>query len=317
MWDRLISVVEEQAQALVRTGFSTSTREAGDISAGIFDAAGRMLAQAVTGTPGHINSMGRAVTHFIAKFPTQTMQIGDVFITNDPWKGTGHLHDFTVVTPVFRDSCLVALFACTCHVVDIGGRGMGPDGRQVYEEGLYVPLMRFARQGEVNESLIELVQANVREPVQVVGDIYSLAACNDVGGRRLLQMMDEFRIEDLSALAEHILTRSYEAMIEAIRQVPNGIYKNSMRIDGYEKAIDLVAEMTVEDEHIHVDFAGTSYASSYGINVPFCYTEAYTAFGIKCIVAPKVPNNAASLATMTMSAPENCILNALHPLPVW
>ncbi|MEA2857036.1 MAG: N-methylhydantoinase, partial [Methylobacteriaceae bacterium] len=136
MWDRLISVVEEQAQALVRTGFSTSTREAGDISAGVFDTTGRMIAQAVTGTPGHINSMARAVTHFITKFPTQTMRIGDVFITNDPWKGTGHLHDFTVVTPVFRDGRLIALFACTCHVVDVGGRGMGPDGRQVYEEGL-------------------------------------------------------------------------------------------------------------------------------------------------------------------------------------
>src|SRR4051794_33617263 len=316
MWDRLISVVEEQAQALVRTGFSTSTREAGDISAGIFGTTGRMLAQAVTGTPGHINSMARAVVHFIARFPTQIMEAGDVFITNDPWKGTGHLHDFTVVTPVFRETRLVGLFACTCHVVDIGGRGMGPDGRQVYEEGLYVPLMRFAAQGVVSEALIEIVQANVREPVQVVGDLYSLVACNDVGSRRLLQMMDEFDIEDLSSLADHILTRSHEAMIEAIRQVPNGVYKNVMRIDGYEKPIDLVAEMTIGDEHIHVDFAGTSYASSYGINVPFCYTEAYSAFGIKCIVAPQVPNNAASLATMTMSAPENCILNALHPLPV-
>jgi N-methylhydantoinase B len=316
MWDRLISVVEEQAQALVRTGFSTSTREAGDISAGIFDTTGGMLAQAVTGTPGHINSMARAVAHFIAKFPTQTMRAGDVFITNDPWKGTGHLHDFTVVTPVFRESRLVALFACTCHVVDIGGRGMGPDGRQVYEEGLYVPLMRFAAQGVVSEALIEIVQANVREPVQVIGDLYSLVACNDVGSRRLLRMMNEFEIEDLSSLADHILTRSHEAMTGAIRQVPNGVYRNSMRIDGYEKPIDLVAEMTIDDEQIHVDFAGTSYASSYGINVPFCYTEAYTAFGIKCIVAPKVPNNAASLATMTMSAPQNCILNALHPLPV-
>jgi N-methylhydantoinase B len=316
MWDRLISVVEEQARALVRTGFSTSTREAGDISAGVFDTTGRMIAQAVTGTPGHINSMARAVTHFITKFPTQTMCIGDVFITNDPWKGTGHLHDFTVVTPVFRDGRLVALFACTCHVVDVGGRGMGPDGRQVYEEGLYVPLMRFADAGEVNETLIEMVGANVREPVQVVGDIYSLVACNDVGSRRLLQMMDEFEIEDLLALADHVLTRSHEAMTEAIRNLPNGIYNNSMRIDGYDKPIDLVAKLTVGDEHIHVDFSGTSSASSYGINVPFCYTEAYTAFGIKCIVAPKVPNNAASLATMTMSAPENCILNALHPLPV-
>src|SRR4051794_3214609 len=135
MWDRLISVVEEQAQTLIRIGFSTSTREAGDVSAGVFDTAGQMLAQAITGTPGHVNSMARAVVHFLDKFPAATMRPGDVFITNDPWKGTGHLHDFTVVTPVFRGATMVALFASTCHVIDIGGRGMGPDARQVYEEG--------------------------------------------------------------------------------------------------------------------------------------------------------------------------------------
>jgi N-methylhydantoinase B len=316
MWDRLIAVVEEQAQTLVRTGFSTSTREAGDVSAGVFDVAGRMLAQAVTGTPGHVNSMARAVYHFIDKFPTQTMKPGDVFITNDPWKGTGHLHDFTVVTPVFRRDRLVAMFACTSHVVDIGGRGMGPDARQVYEEGIYIPLMRFATAAGVDETLVEIVRVNVREPVQVIGDLYSLAACNEVGSRRLLQMMDEFEIESLDRLGDHILERSHAAMLEAVRKLPAGVYRNSMRVDGYDKPIDLVAAMTISEKGIHVDFTGTSAPSAFGINVPVCYTEAYSAFGIKCIVAPKVPNNEGSLSVITISAPENCILNAKHPLPV-
>jgi N-methylhydantoinase B len=316
MWDRLIAVVEEQAQTLIRTGFSTSTREAGDLSAGVFDTGGRMLAQAVTGTPGHVNSMARAVYHFIDKFPTQTMRAGDVFITNDPWKGTGHLHDFTVVTPVFRQTRLVALFAATCHVVDIGGRGIGPDARQVYEEGIYIPLMRFATAAGVDETLVDIIRSNVREPVQVIGDLYSLAACNEVGSRQLGRMMDEFAIENLDHLGDHIIATSRAAMQDAVRKLPAGTYHNRMRIDGYDKPIDLVAAMTIADGGIHVDFTGTSLPSGFGINVPVCYTEAYSAFGIKCIVAPKVPNNEGSLSVITVSAPDNCILNAKHPLPV-
>ncbi|MBT7634884.1 MAG: hydantoinase B/oxoprolinase family protein, partial [Rhodospirillaceae bacterium] len=156
MWERLLAVVEEQAQALVRTAFSTSSREAGDISAGVFDLKGQMLAQAVTGTPGHINSMARAVVHFLDVFPADGMRDGDVYITNDPWKGTGHLHDFTVVTPTFHKGKMVALFACTSHVVDIGGVGMSPDGRQIYHEGLFVPIMPLATAGEMNQWLLNL-----------------------------------------------------------------------------------------------------------------------------------------------------------------
>jgi N-methylhydantoinase B len=316
MWDRLISVVEEQAQTLIRIGFSTSTREAGDVSAGVFNIAGQMLAQAITGTPGHVNSMARAVVHFLERFPASSMRPGDVFITNDPWKGTGHLHDFTVVTPVFRQQRLVALFASTCHVIDIGGRGMGPDARQVYEEGLYVPIMRFASATGLNETLLDIVKANVREPVQVVGDIFSLAGCNDVGGRRLIRMMDEFNIDTLDLLGAHILERSRAATLEAIRKLPKGTFRNTMRVDGYDKPLDLVATMTIGDDGIDVDFADTSAPSSFGINVPFCYTEAYASFGVKCIVAPKVPNNEGSLALLRMHAPDNCILNAKHPSPV-
>ena len=316
MWDRLIAVVEEQALALMRTGFSTSTREAGDLSAGVFDLSGAMLAQAVTGTPGHINSMARAVYHFLDRFPAHTMKEGDIFLTNDPWKGTGHLHDFTFVTPTFRRGKMVALFASTCHVVDIGGRGMTADARNNYEEGLYIPLMHFARAGKVDQTLVDIVGGNVREPIQVVGDLYSLATCNEIGCRRLIEMMDEFAIDDLDRLGAHILAKSRHASLEAIAKIKPGEYKFSMTVDGYDKPIDLVATMKIGPTGIDVDFAGTSGVSGYGINVPVCYTEAYSSFGVKCIVAPKVPNNEGSLSVIRVTAPENTILNALKPAPV-
>lgn len=183
MWNRLISVVEEQAQALVRTAFSTSVREAGDLSAGVYDAEGRMLAQAVTGTPGHVNAMADAVGHFIRRIGRQNMHDGDVYITNDPWEGTGHLHDLTVVTPSFHDGALIGFFACTAHVTDVGGRGFGADANSVFEEGLQIPVMKFASKGEVDQTLLQIIRSNVREPVQLIGDIYALATCNEVGHR--------------------------------------------------------------------------------------------------------------------------------------
>jgi len=316
MWNRLLSVVEEQAQTLIRTAFSTSVREAGDLSAGVFDLKGRMLAQAVTGTPGHVNAMAASVGFFLDKYPAAAMEEGDVYITNDPWLGTGHMHDFTVVTPTFRKGRPVGLFASTSHVVDVGGRGFGADARQVYEEGLAIPIMPLAKRGQMNESLLEILRLNVREPVQVEGDLYSLAACNETGGERLLDMMAEFKLETLDELAETVIENSRQAMMEEIRALPFGTYENAMRIDGFEKDIDLVAKMTIGEDGIDIDFAGTSPVSSYGINVPLTYTQAYASFGVRCVVGSRVPNNAGSLAPVRVTAPEGSILNAPRPCAV-
>ena len=316
MWSRLIAVVEEQAQTLVRTAFSTTVREAGDLSAGVFDRDGDMLAQAVTGTPGHVNSMAMAVKHFLDAFPLSTMRPGDHYITNDPWLTCGHLHDLTVVSPTFLRGEAVGLFASTVHVVDIGGLGMGPDGRQVYEEGLSIPLMPLAREGRMNDDLLRIVRANVREPLQVEGDVYALAACNDEGSRRLVEMMEEFGIANLDRLGDHIIQSSRQATIEAIGKLKQGSYRNSLTMDGYDRPLTLAAELTIGNSGIHVDFAGTSPASAFGINVVLNYTTAYTAFGVKCLVAPEVPNNAGSLAPITVSAPEGCLLNAKRPRAV-
>lgn len=316
MWNRLIAVVEEQATTLIRTAFSTSVREAGDLSAGLFDRQGRMMAQAVTGTPGHVNAMAESVTHFVRDIGPQNIFEGDVFITNDPWLGTGHLHDITVVSPTFREGQHIGFFACTAHVVDIGGRGFGPDGNEVFEEGLLIPIMKFAERGEVARDLIRLVRANVREPDQVVGDMYSLAACNAAGDRRLQVMMDEFGIADLEGLSDFIIETSRKATHEAIAKVPDGSFHYSMQVDGYDDPVDMVVRLDVAGDQIRADFDGTSGMSRFGVNVPEVYTRAYACYGLKCAIAPEVPNNTGSLEPFDITAPEGCILAAKRPAPV-
>jgi N-methylhydantoinase B len=317
MWDRLISVVEEQAQTLVRTAFGTPTREAGDLSAGVYDTKGRMLAQAVTGTPGHVNSMAMSVGHVIAKVPLKDMAEGDVYILNDPWQGTGHLNDIVIVTPTYRHGQPVGFFADTLHVVDIGGRGIVGAAQQVYEEGIYIPITKIVDKGKVNQWLVDLIAANVREPIQVIGDIYSLISSNEIGGRRLLDMMDEFELEHIDDLAKHILDHSRAASLAAISKLKPGTYKNEMTVDGINgKPMTLKAALTVGPDGIDVEYYDAPPTVALGLNVPMCYTDAYTAFGIKCVVAPRVPNNYASLATIRTTAPEGSILNTKHPAAV-
>jgi N-methylhydantoinase B len=315
-WNRLIAVVEEQAQTMIRTAFSTTVREAGDLSAGIFDLEGRMMAQAVTGTPGHVNSMAESVGHFLAKFPAHAMQPGDHYITNDPWLGTGHLHDLTVVTPAFRNGKIVGLFANTAHIIDIGGLGMGPEGRSVFEEGLYIPIVKCFDRGTPNETFFDFLRAGSRTPVELEGDVYSLCACNDAGAKRLVEMMDEYRMESLDALAAFIFESSLRATEDAIAALPRGTFRAEIRSDGYEAPVTLRAAMTTHADRIVVDYAGTSGLSTRGINVPPAYCRAYSCFGIKCVVAPEIPNNWASLKPFEMAIPEGCILNAPRPYPV-
>lgn len=316
LWSRLISIVEEQARTLMRVAFSPTVREAGDLSAGLFDARGRMIAQAVTGTPGHVNAMAVAARHFLEVYPADTMHEGDHFITNDPWMVSGHLHDVTIFSPVFRNSKPVAFFACTCHQVDIGGLGMGPDGRSIFEEGLYIPILPIARRGKINDELLLLIRSNVRTPDEVEGDILAYVTANEVSGRRFNAMLDEFQLADVQALADTIIEVSRQGMQKAIAALPNGSYRNEMRIDGYDKPVDLVATLTIRDEAILIDFAGTSPASNRGINLVLNYTRAYASYGVRAVIAPDIPNNAGSLAPIDVIAPIGSILNVERPAPV-
>jgi N-methylhydantoinase B len=316
IWNRFLSVANEQQDALIRTAFSTIVRESQDLACGLFDTKGRMIAQSLSGTPGHINAMATSMKHFLAAFPAAKMAPGDVLITNDPWQTAGQINDITIATPVFKGGRLVALFANTCHSADIGGRILSAEAREVYEEGLRIPIMKLFDRGEPNQILMQLVRANVRQPDEVIGDFYAQTASNDAGGRALLEMMREFSLDSIDAVAEEIIQRSESAVRGEIRKLPDGEWSNETWSDGFEAPIVIRCAVKVSGDEIFIDFAGSSPQSSRGINVVLNYTHAYASFAIKAAICPDVPHNEGSFRPVHVSAPPGSILNALEPAPV-
>jgi N-methylhydantoinase B len=316
MWNRLVAVVEEQAQSLLRSAFGTITREAGDLSAGVYNVEGHMIAQAMTGTPGHVNTMATAVRHFFDHYPPQSMKPGDVYITNDPWLGTGHLFDYVVLTPVFLKKKLIAFFASTCHVIDVGGVGMTANANSSFEEGTLVPHLPIRRQGRLNEDLISVILANSRYPIEVRGDLLSLISGNDTGAKRLVEMMAEFRLTSLEPLAKHILTTSERAARQALRELPNGSWTYEMPLDGYESPLLIKCKLTIHDGKVTLDYSGSSPASLYGINSPRTYSLAYSVFALKAVIAPHVPNNIGSLSVYDMITEPGSCVDPIRPSPV-
>lgn len=316
MWNRLLALVEEQGQTLIRAAFSPIVRECGDISAGIFDAEGRMLAQAVTGTPGHINTMAEAVQHLRNRFAPEDLRPGDIVMTNDPWLASGHLNDFLLMMPVFQKGKIVGFTSCTSHLVDLGGQGMGPEGSDVFDEGLLVPPCKLVEEGKVNTLLMDIIRANSREPVANEGDIYALIACCEAGAKRVSELMESHALDSLSMLGDYIVETSYQGTLEAIAELPPGVYRNTLTVDGYDRPLTLCATLSVSNTGLHLDFDGTSGLSPKGINVPLNYATAYAVFAMRCIVGPDIPNNAGSLAPFTVTGPSDCILNARRPAPV-
>jgi len=316
IWNRFLSVANEQQDALIRTAFSTIVRESQDLACGMFDTKGRMIAQSLSGTPGHINAMATSMKHFLAAFPPDKLAPGDVLITNDPWQTAGQINDITITTPIFRNSKMVALFANTCHSADIGGRILSAEAREVFEEGLRIPIMKLFDGGEPNKILMQIVRTNVRQPDEVIGDFYAQTACNDAGGRALLEMMDEFGLDSIDAISEEIIRRSEAAVRAEIRKLPDGEWHNETWSDGFEEPIVIRCAVKVAGDEIFIDFTGSSPQSTRGINVVLNYTHAYASFAIKAAICPDVPHNEGSFRPVHVSAPPGSILNALDPAPV-
>ena len=316
IWNRFLSVANEQQDTLIRTAFSTIVRESQDLACGMFDTKGRMIAQSLSGTPGHINAMATSMKHFLAAFPPDQLAPGDVLITNDPWQTAGQINDITITTPIFRNGKMGALFANTCHSADIGGRILSAEAREVFEEGLRIPIMKLFDGGEPNKTLMQIVRINVRQPDEVIGDFYAQTACNDAGGRALLEMMDEFGLDSIDAIADEIVHRSEAAVRAEIRKLPDGEWSNETWSDGFEAPIVVRCTVKVAGDEIFIDFTGSSPQSTRGINVVFNYTHAYASFAIKAATCPDVPHNEGSFRPVHVSAPAGSILNALDPAPV-
>ena len=316
LWNRLLSVCNEQQVTLMRTAFSTIVRESQDLACGAFDTRGFMIAQSLTGTPGHINAMATGVKHFLNAYPESALKPGDVLITNDPWQTAGQINDLTVLTPAFRAEHVVGYFASTCHAPDFGGRILSAEAHEVYEEGLRIPITKLFDCGEPNDELLKIIRANVRTPEETVGDLYAQVSSNAVGVRSLHNFMDEFGLYTIDPLADQIISRSERALRDAIRAVPNGQYENESWSDGFEEPICIKVAVTVENEDIFVDFAGSSPQSARGINVVLNYTHAYASFAIKAAISPDVPHNEGSFRPVHVTAPRGSILNCNEPAAV-
>ena len=310
LWKRLISVVDEASAAFVRTCFSTLVRDGNDFAIVLTDAQGRSIAQSTMSLPGFIGCLPASVRHFIEKFPSQTMKPGDVFITNDPWKGSGHVHDVTTVTPIFHEGKLVAFAAVVSHLPDIGGKLRSNSSREIYEEGLQIPLMRLLDEGKPNDVLIEMISQNIRVPEQGLGDIWAQVAGCRTMGQRLQSLLATVNLDDLGA---EVRRRSENAMREAIRNIPDGVYRSTVQHDGFDEPILIRCALTVRDDQIEVDFAGTSPQLPHAVNVVPIYTFAYTVYGLKALLCPDIPNNEGSFLPISTKAPVGSLLNPTYP----
>jgi N-methylhydantoinase B len=319
LWSNLIGIVSEQARALQRIAFSPIVREAGDLANGLFDEKARMVAQAVTGTPGHINSLAAAARNLLDNTNTQELKPGDVLITNDPWMSAGHFFDITVLSPIFRGNRIIGYAGSTIHHSDIGGYGIGSGARDIHEEGLWIPVMKLYEAGKPNETLFSIIKRNVRTPDALMGDLGAQVSSGMIASERLNALCDRYGLEDISELADQIITRSEKSTRDVIRQLPGGTYRgqSSFDVPGGE-TITLKTALTIDSEagDILIDFEGSSGPSNMGINVVPAYTHAYATFAVRSTLNPDLPNNAGSLAPIRIRLPDECIVNARYPSPV-
>ena len=316
LWTRLVSVVDEAAKAIVRTSFSTLSNEANDFACMLTDARGHALAQNTGSIPSFIGTLPATVRHFLRALGPEAMEPGDVLITNDAWMGTGHMSDVSVLKPIFRGGRLVAFSATTSHMPDIGGRLRAIEAREIFEEGLHIPLMKLRRAGRTDETLIELIRANVRTPDQTVGDIWAQAGANELMERRLLALMDDAGLDALAEPADELFGRAERAMRAAIHAVPDGTYRYAFTTDGVDEPLEFKIALTVAGDEITADYAGTSPQQPRAINCVLAYTYAMTAYALKCALLPGLANNEGMYRPVKVVAPEGSILNPKFPAAV-
>jgi len=323
MWSRLISIADEMWTTVLRTAVSTIIGAAQDFGCEILDAHGNSVAHSQRSMPV-FNLVMPTTTHAVMeRFPVETMQPGDVFITNDPWICAGHLDDIATVSPVFlheepgAGNRPVAFLTTIAHTSSIGGSLSPTTVRDIYEEGLRIPICKLYDAGRANEVVFAFIRENVRTPEMVLTDVEAQVTANALGVRRLRSFMREYGLTELDALAETVQARAEGAMRAAIRAVPNGVYENEMLTDGRGEPVRLRCRITVTDEEIAVDYAGSDPERiAGGINCCLIYTEAHTVYPLKCLLTPEVPANEGTYRPLKVTAPAGSILNCTMPASV-
>jgi N-methylhydantoinase B len=315
LWNGLIMIVDEGAFAIVRTSMSKVVVEGRDFGAMLYDPQGRLLAADVS-IASKTGATSIVVRELIRQFPPDTLRPGDVLATNNPWWIMGHLNDVAIVTPIFFRNRLVAFAECVAHMADIGGSLSGAP-REVYEEGLIIPPLRVATAQGEDATFFRMLEANVRIPGQVGGDVRALIAGARVMEHSLHAFLERHRLRDLETLGGEILRRSESTMRGAIRAaIPNGVYRGETHIDGFDAPLTIKAAVTARDGVLTIDFAGSSPQSTLGNNSTLVYTNVWCKYIIKCLCAPQIPNNEGTFAPIAVTAPTGSFLNPAWPAPV-
>ena len=317
MWSRLVTVSEEMWHTVCRTAYSLIISESQDFGCSILDVNGETLAHSSRVMPVFNLTLPMVVKAALARYPVETLEPGDVLVSNDPWLCAGHLFDIAVITPVFQNGKVVAVMGTVGHVGDIGGTRNGMKATEVFEEGLQIPPMKLVRAGVENEDLFRIMAENIRDPQQVLGDVRSLIAANETGGRRLSTFMTEYGFSDLTALGEVIQSKSEKAMRDAVRALPDGVYTSTTTYNPLGTPVTVPVKITVAGDQVEIDFDGAPPEVPLGgINCTLSYTTAHSTYPLKCMLTPNVRGNAGCYRPFTVKAPEGSVLNCRKPAPV-
>jgi N-methylhydantoinase B len=317
LWRRLISIVDESDAAVARTAFSSLLRDAHDYTCMFTDSRGRELAQGTLATPGQSGAMALGIRKLVLGLAPGSLQPGDVYITNDPWALAGHLNDVCVLSPIVHRGRVVAFTACILHHSDIGGR-VSSDNHEVFEEGLFIPLVKLYDAGTLNQGALDMILANVRTPEQVNGDIRSQIAANHVCAGQIVRMIEEYGLENLDDLADEIIGRSEKSIRASIAKAPAGVYRAEGVVEQVEGQPDvrICCAVSIEGSDITVDLTGTSPQVDWGGNVVYNFTYAYVHMAVKSIFDPEIPNNHGIAAPIRLIAPEGSVVNCRFPAAV-
>lgn len=312
LWSRLTSLVDEAAVTFQRTSFSTLVREANDFAVVLTDADGYAIAQSTKSIASFTATIPATIRQMLEEHPVESLSNGDVLVTNDPWLGTGHIHDITIVRPIFHGGSLVGFAGVATHLPDIGGRLRSAGIREIFEEGLQIPVVKLVEKGVRNRALVDFIGRNVRVPEHTLGDIFGAISGCEALARRLVAVLEAEAL-DLAAFGRELQDRSEAAMRAAIEKVPDGEYHATVYHDGFEERVEIVCTVRVKGSEVEVDYTGTSRQIPRAVNVVPSYRFAYTVYGLKCALAPGIPSNDGALRPFSTFAPEGTILNPVYP----
>ncbi|WP_336363089.1 hydantoinase B/oxoprolinase family protein [Halalkalicoccus salilacus] len=315
--NQLESVAEEMGQVLITGAYSPNIKERRDCSTALFDAEGRMVAQAEH-IPVHLGAMPEAVSAVRKRDP----EPGETFVLNDPFAGGTHLPDVTLVSPLAPRGEVVGYAVSRAHHADVGGSvpGSMPAGaREIYEEGLRIPAVRLVRDGEINDDVMELLLANVRNPTERRADLRAQLAANDRAEERLGDLFSEHGEDVVKEGFDAVIEYSRERIEREIRELPDGTYGASDVLEGdgvTEEEIPIEATVTIEGASIEVDFEGTADQVAGNLNAPLAVAKSAVYFVVRCVTDPEIPPNHGCYDPVSVVAPEGSLLNPRVPAAV-